>query len=169
VSFHANDGYTLSEFPDESVQYALCTGVIQHIPDFEVICSYTREILRVLKNGGLYLFTFQVHHTNATGVRRTGAKITAEALDKCLRDAPYEIVEISNDPKDPLPHFLVVIRKSKSASSERKSFSTFPRAEKPYRTGVFEDLESCKEMVKAWQKPQPRITFYDKGNTVSAG
>ncbi|WP_220636224.1 class I SAM-dependent methyltransferase [Georgfuchsia toluolica] len=168
ISFYANDGHTLGSFADESIEYVLCTGVIQHIPDFDVIGGYVKEVLRVLKDGGLYLFTFQVHHTQATGSRRTGAKITAEALDRCLSEAPYEILEISNDPEDPVPHFLVLIRKNKSASAEKKSFANFPLTNHPYRTGVFEDLISCKDMIELWKKPQPRITFYDKESSGNA-
>lgn len=162
ITYYANDGYSLKNFSDNSVEYALCTGVIQHIPDFDVIRNYVLEVLRVLKEGGLFLLTFQVHHTQAAGQRRTGAMITADALDRSLTGQPYEILEIANDPKDPIPHFLVLLRKNAFASPEKKCFRNFPLTEAPYRTGIFEDLRSCEQMVELWKEPQRRITFYDK-------
>jgi 2-polyprenyl-3-methyl-5-hydroxy-6-metoxy-1,4-benzoquinol methylase len=163
VSYYQNDGFTLEAIPGETMGYALCTGVLQHVPEFDIITGYVREALRTLKESGLFLFTFQGHYEHKAGSKRKGAKVTAAGLDRGLAGAPYEILELSTDPGDPTPHFLALIRKNSSAPADRKSFVNFPLVEAPYRTGTFEDLPSCEKMIEALKGPRPRVTFYDPG------
>ncbi len=164
VSYHVNDGETLEEFSSDSVDYAFCGGVLQHIKYFEVIVGYIKEALRVLREGGLFGFSFQIWQTNSIGRIRVGAKITAKKLERALADSPYEICFMQIDPKDPVPHCYVVIRKTELSDRTDPSgaFSTFPVDRSPFRTGVFEDLESCGDLREKWKDTPRPITFYDR-------
>ncbi|MFC1953984.1 class I SAM-dependent methyltransferase [Chloroflexota bacterium] len=61
LHFAANNGLDLSLFDDNSFDFCLAYFVFIHIPRFEVIASYIREIDRVLKPGGLYMFNINTH------------------------------------------------------------------------------------------------------------
>ena len=163
ISFHVNDGETLAEFADDSIDYGFCGGVLQHIKYFDVIASYFRESLRVLRVGGLFAASFQIWQTAEIGNNRVGAKITARKLEMALAGEPYRIRYMLIDPKDPVPHLMVVIEKTAAvdAADSARLFSTFTVDNGPFRTGVFEDLPSCAAMVEKWRaRPRP-ITFYD--------
>lgn len=56
LHFAANNGVDLSLYNDNSFDFCLAYFVFIHIPRLEVIASYIREIDRVLKPGGLYMF-----------------------------------------------------------------------------------------------------------------
>ncbi len=58
VSFFLGDGLGLAAAADESVDFAFSYLVLQHLPVEELALSYIREILRVLRPGGLCLFQF---------------------------------------------------------------------------------------------------------------
>lgn len=164
VTYHVNDGETLAVLPDDCIQYAYSAGVFQHIIYFETIAGYIKEAFRVLQPRGIFLFSFQIWQSGAVGKNRVGAKITAKALETAMSALNYEILEIVVDPKDPVPHMAIVVRKlpdGAAGSSERRSFSTFPVTHRDVRTGVFEDLESSSEMREMWKKPQRPITFYE--------
>lgn len=163
ISYHLNDGETLSNFADDSVDYAFCGGVLQHIKYFDVIASYFRESLRVVRVGGLFAASFQIWQSEETGTNRVGAKITAKKLEEALADAPYRIRYMLIDPKDPVPHCMTVVEKTAGVdkSDPDRLFSTFEVENGPFRTGVFEDLPSCAAMVEKWRETPRRITFYD--------
>ncbi len=161
VTLSVNDGETLAAFADSSVDYVLCAGVFQHIQQFGVIAGYLREAVRVLTDRGLFLFTFQVWQTQAEGSGRVGAKVTARLLDETMGDLPVEIVAMSTDPDDPVPHFLVVVRRTEGPGGAA-SFGTFPVEDRALRTGTFEDLPTRRDLVEAWQQPQRPVTFYDE-------
>jgi ubiquinone/menaquinone biosynthesis C-methylase UbiE len=55
--FHGN-GENLSEVNNESVDFVFSYLVLQHLPEEELICTYIREMLRVLRREGLCLFQF---------------------------------------------------------------------------------------------------------------
>jgi SAM-dependent methyltransferase len=52
------DGTSLSDIPSESVDFAFSYLVLQHLPAEVFATAYVREMLRVLKQGGLFLFQF---------------------------------------------------------------------------------------------------------------
>lgn len=58
VSFVLGDGVDLGAAADESVDFAFSYLVLQHLPAENLVLSYVREILRVLRPGGLCLFQF---------------------------------------------------------------------------------------------------------------
>jgi ubiquinone/menaquinone biosynthesis C-methylase UbiE len=58
VDLIVGDGCTLS-LPDLSYDYAFSFIVFQHIPSYDVISSYCREVFRVLRPGSLFKFQVQ--------------------------------------------------------------------------------------------------------------
>lgn len=164
VSFHLNDGESLKEFRDDSVDYAFCGGVLQHIKYFDVVAAYFTESLRVMRVGGLFAATFQVWQTAETGAGRVGAKITAQKLEQALGGQPYRIRFMQIDPKDPVPHCFVLVEKTARVdpADPARRFSDFPVDHGPFRTGVFEDLPSCAAMVERWRETPRRVTFFDR-------
>jgi len=52
------NGTDLSDLSDESVDFAFSYIVLQHMPEPSFAIHYIREMLRVLKPGGLFLFQF---------------------------------------------------------------------------------------------------------------
>ena len=52
------NGADLSELTDESMDFAFSYIVLQHMPEPSFAIHYIREMLRVLKPGGLFLFQF---------------------------------------------------------------------------------------------------------------
>lgn len=54
----ATNGATLSQFPDDSLDFIYSYAVFQHIPSREVVLSYMREAGRVLKPGGIFRAQF---------------------------------------------------------------------------------------------------------------
>ena len=52
------DGTNLSAIPSESVDFVFSYLVLQHLPTEDLAMAYVREMLRVLKQGGMLLFQF---------------------------------------------------------------------------------------------------------------
>jgi ubiquinone/menaquinone biosynthesis C-methylase UbiE len=61
VDLLVGDGCTLTALPDASYDFAFSFIVFQHIPAYNVIASYCREVHRVLKPRGLFKFQVQGH------------------------------------------------------------------------------------------------------------
>ena len=49
IEYCLNNGVNLDSFESNSLEYVFSMGVFQHITSFDVIASYIREALRVLK------------------------------------------------------------------------------------------------------------------------
>jgi ubiquinone/menaquinone biosynthesis C-methylase UbiE len=154
-----NNGVDLSAIPDNHYNIVFSGGVFQHIPDREVLANYIHEGLRVVELNGLYLFTFQVWQTNTTGKDRVGAKITANWLNSILKNTNAEILEISSDDKDPIPHYSVILRKSET--NFRNDFNSFPVSNIPWRSICWRNLITKKNDHNLIGKAQRAITFYD--------
>jgi SAM-dependent methyltransferase len=58
IAWKLGNGSNLSEIPAESVDFAFSYIVLQHMPTRELTLTYIREMLRVLKEGGVFLFQF---------------------------------------------------------------------------------------------------------------
>ena len=58
VTWTLGNGTDLSPLGDASVDFAFSYIVLQHMPEPEFAHRYIREILRVLKPGGMFLFQF---------------------------------------------------------------------------------------------------------------
>lgn len=59
VTVHNNNGYDLSMLPSGEFDFAYSAVVFQHIPSYEVIENYVREVNRLLKPGKLFKFQVQ--------------------------------------------------------------------------------------------------------------
>src|SRR5215467_5066385 len=59
VDLLVGDGCTLSGLPDAGYDFAFSFIVFQHIPSYEVMASYCREVYRVLRPGGLFKLQVQ--------------------------------------------------------------------------------------------------------------
>ena len=57
VSFHKLDGFTLSDFTDESIDYVYSHDVFIQLSSIQVY-PYLREVKRVLRTGGIGLISF---------------------------------------------------------------------------------------------------------------
>ncbi|MGA7796838.1 MAG: class I SAM-dependent methyltransferase, partial [Candidatus Acidiferrales bacterium] len=58
VDWILGNGVDLSDLGDETVDFAFSYIVLQHMPEPELAIRYIREMLRVLKPGGMFLFQF---------------------------------------------------------------------------------------------------------------
>lgn len=61
VSFEALDRQDLSLFPEQSFDFALSLLVLQHQPSRDIVRLWLRELVRVLKPGGLLIFQLPNH------------------------------------------------------------------------------------------------------------
>ncbi len=66
-----NNGTDLSVLGDIEVDFAFSYIVFQHIPSRQVICSYVREVSRLLRPGGLFKFQVQGDATLLTSPEDT--------------------------------------------------------------------------------------------------
>lgn len=168
----SNDGRNLP-FEESTFDYVYSGGVLQHIPDIEVVMNYFVEGLRVLKPGGILNFSVQTWMNSRQGGvdgDRVGAKILATDIDTILNSTGHELHAIFSDPKDPRPHFNILIRK---AAPEVAQENIATRLNKPIkiepqivenlavRTGIFEDLESYSNHRNVWKQPQRAITCFE--------
>jgi ubiquinone/menaquinone biosynthesis C-methylase UbiE len=99
VETYANDGSTLPGIQDDSVDYCFSFICFQHIPRKELICSYLREVLRVLRPGGI--FKFQVDGQTWPGRLRNHAETwqgvwytPSEIRQACL-DTGYSVLYVT--------------------------------------------------------------------------
>ncbi len=66
VHLYNNNGVDLAVLPELTFDFAFSYIVFQHIPSFEVLLSYCREVARRLRPGGL--FKFQVQGSKESGL-----------------------------------------------------------------------------------------------------
>src|SRR5438552_7389266 len=87
---YTNNGASLAQFGDESLDFVYSYAVFQHIPSRDVIGEYIRETRRVLKPGGVFVGQFNgLPHQSMpdtwAGVSFTSDDIRAFARDNNLR------------------------------------------------------------------------------------
>jgi SAM-dependent methyltransferase len=58
ITWLHGDGKTFVAVPSQSVDFVFSYLVLQHLPSTDLVLGYVREMLRVLKSGGVYLFQF---------------------------------------------------------------------------------------------------------------
>lgn len=159
VVLYENDGKSLILFKDESFDNVVTTGVLQHITQRSIIGNYLREAIRVLKVDGLFLFTFQIWQKDVTGYGRIGAKISSSWLNSIFENLPVQLLEVSVDSNDSIPHMIVIVRKTTAESD----FMIVPEIVKelPYRTLCWKNLLS---MEKEFERAMRPMTFFDDDN-----
>jgi SAM-dependent methyltransferase len=77
--YHVNSGDDLRRFPDATFDFVYCVLVLQHI-ERRYVERYLAEFLRVLKPGGILLFTLP-SHTSTTPLGRIYATVPAPILN----------------------------------------------------------------------------------------
>jgi len=94
VDLVLGDGCTLSGLADASYDYAFSYIVFQHIPSYDVISSYCREVFRVLQPGSLFKFQVQ----GGTGVVRKadldtwlGYPISVDGANELARQSGFQL------------------------------------------------------------------------------
>ena len=117
VSYHKLDGFTLSEFADDSIDLVYSHDVFVHF-SFHQVYTYFQEIKRVLKNNGLCIVSFYDFKTSYPLFKEMSQKfydqrrfpphmrvhfVTKEAVSSILKDLQLKLVESRT--KD----FLVVV------------------------------------------------------------
>lgn len=164
VRFQLNDGRSLANQSDASVEYCLCAGVFQHITHVDVIVRYLIEALRVLVPGGLFLFQFEANRTESIGHDQFGAKITAKILDTALQNENYSIRECSQDPHDPVQNLVIVLEKTDGtdASRSHRSFRDAPMIERGWISGIYDGIETQTTMHRRLAAAPVPMTFYDE-------
>lgn len=165
VTLELNDGMSIRSAQDSSFDYCVCAGVFQHITDVNVIISYIREALRILKSGGVFLFQFEGNRTEAVGSGQRGAKITARILDDGLEGQKFRIREVSVDPKDAVRNVVIVIQKcgvTEEPPGDSGGFRTFAMIERRWISGVYDDIRTRTRMHIRQQQTPSRLTFYDE-------
>ncbi len=115
VETYTNDGSTLPDVADDSVDFCYSYICFQHIPRKEFIASYLREALRVLKPGGV--FKFQVDGQTWPGRPRNDAETwqgvwytSTEIRQVCL-DTGYSVMYVTGGATQ---HLWVVCQKPTS-------------------------------------------------------
>jgi ubiquinone/menaquinone biosynthesis C-methylase UbiE len=102
LSFVVNHADDLSRFPDASFDLVYSMIVLQHVPDRGAIESYVREFCRVLRPGGLAVFSLPSHipaifrlqwrRRFYVGLRRLG--VSAEFLYRRLHLMPIAMSSV---------------------------------------------------------------------------
>jgi ubiquinone/menaquinone biosynthesis C-methylase UbiE len=93
VDLIVGDGCSLSGLPDASFDYAFSYIVFQHIPSYEVISSYCREVFRVIRPGSLFKFQVQ----GGTAIRNKkldtwlGYPISPEAAAELAKESGFAL------------------------------------------------------------------------------
>ncbi|MBF0473949.1 MAG: class I SAM-dependent methyltransferase [Nitrospirae bacterium] len=161
ITFKLNDGKSLTGINDNSYDYCVSAGVFQHITDINVIISYIKEGLRIIKPQGLMLFQFVGNYTEEVGHDAVGAKITADLLDKGLIDSSFIIREVSVDPEDKLRCVVIVIQKI-VGDKKTETFKNHKMIERRWLSKVYDDIKTKTHMHSIQIQPQSRLTFYDE-------
>ena len=93
VDLVLGDGCTLAGLADSGYDYAFSFIVFQHIPSYEVILSYCREVFRVLRPGSLFKFQVQ----GGTGMQTNeldtwlGCSFSPERALELARNSGFEL------------------------------------------------------------------------------
>jgi SAM-dependent methyltransferase len=62
VRWVLSDGEAISDIPDHSVEFVFSYLVLQHMPNREIVFASIREMMRILRPGGVFLFQFNGSH-----------------------------------------------------------------------------------------------------------
>lgn len=164
IEYIHGDGHVIP-VADSSVDFVYSGGVLQHIPSLDVILNYFKEGIRILKPGGILNYSFQTWYTSREGGvdgNRVGAQITASDIHLALMGLNFEVLSIVVDPKDPIPHMNLLLRKTEGPVNSRKQKLRRRKVHhQDVRTGIFEDLESYTDFRNRWRKRKPHpVTFW---------
>jgi ubiquinone/menaquinone biosynthesis C-methylase UbiE len=145
IEFVENDGQVLP-IGNNSVDYVYSGGVLQHIKELDVIKGYFREGLRILKPGGTLLYVIMTWMDDVLKGSNIGKRLRAADVEDALKGMDCRVATLIEDPKDPVPHLLIALRKEPGTARLTKSMVQ----QEDYRTGIWEDLPSYENFRKLW-------------------
>jgi len=92
VKFYQNNGCDLSVVPSLVFDFAYSSHVFQHIPSYEVIETYVREVHRLLRPGALFKFQVQGDWTEYSTPDDTwhGVAFTSEQATEMAQRCGFE-------------------------------------------------------------------------------
>jgi ubiquinone/menaquinone biosynthesis C-methylase UbiE len=93
VHIYQNNGFDLAVVPPLEFDFAFSTIVFQHIPSYEVIENYVREVHRLLRPGALFKFCVQGHPETQSAPDDTwqGVYISDRAAKAMARRCGFEM------------------------------------------------------------------------------
>ena len=98
VQVHAASGSDLALFADSHFDFVYSYAVFQHIPSEEVVWSYLREIVRVLKPGGIArLHINGLPKTSKVYTTWEGARISAEEVRAFARREEVQLLSLTGE------------------------------------------------------------------------
>jgi len=93
---HATTGSDLSLFPDNYFDFVYSYAVFQHIPSAEIVFSYLRETVRVLKPGGFaHLHINGLPKTSRAYTTWEGARIPADEIRAFTREQAIHLLSLT--------------------------------------------------------------------------
>jgi ubiquinone/menaquinone biosynthesis C-methylase UbiE len=93
---HATTGSDLSLFPENHFDFVYSYAVFQHIPSAEVVFSYLRETVRVLKPGGFaHLHINGLPKNSRAYTTWEGARISADEIRAFTREHAIDLLALT--------------------------------------------------------------------------
>ncbi len=93
---HAASGSDLAQFPDEHFDFVYSYAVFQHIPSAEVVFSYLRETVRVLKPGGFARLQINgLPKTVKTYTTWAGVRVSADEIHRFTREQGVRLLSLT--------------------------------------------------------------------------
>lgn len=93
---HAVSGSDLKLFPDQHFDFVYSYAVYQHIPSAEVVFSYLRETVRVLRPGGIARFQLNgLPKTSRAYTTWAGVRIGADEIHAFTREHGVELLALT--------------------------------------------------------------------------
>ena len=96
ISLHAISGSDLQLFPDKHFDFVYSYAVFQHIPSAEVVWSYLRETVRVLKPGGVARLQINgLPKSSQAYTTWSGVRISADEIHAFTREHGVLLLELT--------------------------------------------------------------------------
>ncbi len=92
---HAIGGSDLRMFPAKYFDFVYSYAVFQHIPSADVVFSYLRETVRVLRPGGIARLQFGLPQTRGPATTWNGVRITADEIRAFTKEQGMELMALT--------------------------------------------------------------------------
>lgn len=94
VALHVTNGEDLHALPDASFDFALSYIVFQHVPEPGVVLGYVRDVCRVLKPVGRFLFQARNDPEHAGCGTYTGAAVSVDDVRRTAEAAGRRLLRV---------------------------------------------------------------------------
>jgi SAM-dependent methyltransferase len=92
---HAIGGSDLRMFPAQYFDFVYSYAVFQHIPSAEVVFSYLRETVRVLRPGGIARLQFGLPQSRGPATTWNGVRVAADEIRAFTREHDMELMALT--------------------------------------------------------------------------